>query len=836
MAGALIGALRVTLGLDATYFEEGTKGASRAAKKLEKDLASAGKSISGVGRSMTLGITAPVAAFGVTAVKAAMESSDALAQVENTIKTMGNAAGRSSEQLSKLATGLMENSLYDDDEILRKLTTTMLTFGKVTGETFDRAQQAALDLSAKFGKDLQGSAIMLGKALNDPVKGVSALTKVGISFTAQQKEQIKAMAAVGNVAGAQKLILTELEKQVAGAAKTAADANPFTALKHAWDDFQEEVGGQLLKILPPFTDALKTMVSAFASMSPEMQKVVVIGALLAAALGPVLMAIGSLLTIASTAAPAFLAFGASVSAAATAAGVGGTVMGTLGAGLGVLLSTLLPVVAALAAVYLAWKNWDTIAPILDGLWDSISASIGPPLLDIITTLSSALSTLWSGPLGSAIKSVVGLLAELGAAFLVAAGPEIINLFKGLAALLGDALGIIGGVLKVVVGILTDDWSMAWEGAKGVVSSVVSAILNVLDLLFPGARKAILGMVEGIKQWLTGPFTAAFDSAKAKVRELTDAFAWMYDKVVGHSYVPDMVDGISRHMDRLDGEMAGKAKKAISKTTEAFRKMQEEVKALLSDLFPDAAELSEYRRKMDLIARAEKAGPKGGGLTPEEADAARRRAAGLDQESDQGAPTAVQEMIDSLGEIKPDLDKVQEGIDGFTKDAEDKTARTAVAFAEMAQNVIGSLRGMVSSFKSGDILGGIQGILDLVGQVLNVIGMIKGAKLPGASGGGFSSRPGFSTGGNFKVGGSGGVDSKLVQFRATPGEMVNIRRPGAMNDNGQTIVVRVVKGEMFDAHVERVARPLAAQAAIQGAAGGSAHAQRQLAAQRRSTLP
>lgn len=832
MAGALIGALRVTLGLDASYFEEGTKGATRAARKLEKDLKSAGQSISGVGRSMTLGITAPVAAFGVTAVKAAMESRDALAQVENTIKTMGNAAGKSAEELKKLASEQMRNSLYDDDEILRKVTTSMLTFGKVTGDTFDRAQQAALDLSAKFGKDLQGSAIMVGKALNDPVKGVTALTKVGISFTAQQKEQIKAMAEVGNVAGAQKLILSELERQVSGAAKTAADANPFTALKHAWNDFQEEVGAQLLQILPPFTEALKTLVSAFAGMSPEMQKIVVIGALLAATLGPVLLVLGSLITMAASAAPALLAFGAAASAAATAAGVGGTVMGTLGAGLGIVLSALLPVAAALGAVYLAWKNWDTIGPMLDGLWESISGALGPPLQDIISTLSSALNTLWNGPLGSAIKSVVGLLAQLGAAFLKAAGPEIINLFKGLTNILGDVLGVIAGVLKVVVGILTSDWTMAWEGAKGIVSSVVSSILNVLDLLFPGARKAILGMVNGIKEWLAGPFTAAFDFAKKKVRELTDAFAWMYDKVVGNSYVPDMVDGISKHMDRLGSEMVDKGRKAASATTEAFRKMQQEVHDLFSELFPDAAELSEYRRKLGLIDRAEKAGAGGGGISTEEADAARRRLKGLDQPGDEGAPSAIQDMIDTMDEIVPDMDKVNEGIDGLAKNAEDKTAQTAVAFAEMSRDVIGSLRGMVDAFKSGDILGGIQGILDLVGLVIQTIGMVKGVP---SGGGGFRSSPGFSTGGSFKVGGSGGVDSKLVQFRATPGEMVNIRRPGAMNDNGQTIVVRVVKGEMFDAHVERVARPLAASATIQGAAGGSAHAQRELARQRRSQL-
>jgi phage-related minor tail protein len=99
------------------------------------------------------------------------------------------------------------------------VTVNLLTFGNVSGEAFDRAQMAAVNLSARLGQDLQSSAVQVGKALNDPIKGVTALGRVGVSFTEQQKEQIKAMTKVGDVAGAQSLILAQLEKQYGGSAE-----------------------------------------------------------------------------------------------------------------------------------------------------------------------------------------------------------------------------------------------------------------------------------------------------------------------------------------------------------------------------------------------------------------------------------------------------------------------------------------------------------------------------------------------------------------------------------------------------------------------------------------
>lgn len=837
MAGALIGALRVTLGLDASYFEEGTKGATRAARKLEKDLRETGRSLTQAGQRLTIGLTAPLTALGVESVKAAMESRDALAQVENTLKTMGDAAGYTADQLKALASNQMHDSLYDDDEILRSLTNTLLTFGKVADEEFARAQQAALDLSAKFGKDLQGSAILVGKALQDPIKGLTALSRVGISFSAQQKAQIKDMVEAGRVADAQRLILSELERQVSGSAKAAAEANPMTALKHAWDDFKEGVGEQLLQVLPPVIDAIKSVLAAFASLSPEMQKWVVIGGIAAAALGPFLMAIGGVVSLLATMVPQMIAFGAAVSSVVAATGAGGGVMAALGASLGIVLKFLGPIGLALSAIYAIWKNWDTIAPILADLAEKVKGALGPPIKSMIEALSNALTALWQGPFGDLLRLVLPIIGKFAAVFAGAFGEYAVHIIEQLAYVIGGAFEAIAGLINMVAGLLMGDWAGAWEGAKQVVVGVASALLHTLEALLPGSLAALRALYEGVKEWLGRKVTEEFNKVKSGIEAVTAAFGWMYDKVVGHSYVPDMVKGIASWMSQLDTVMVGQAKGAAKSTADVFRQMQQEVRALFGELFPEAEELNEYQRRLGLLSRARAAGE----ISKDQEDAARIEMAKQrsqqgwserDRERDRvGGLIGGEEPLVSNTGVDAQLDEFAKRLEEAEEDTQDKTSKMIIHFAEMARDIVGSMRGMVDAFKKGDILGGIMGVLDMVAQIAGAISGIKGTTITTRS----AIPTGFSTGGSFKVGGSGGVDSKLVQFRATPGEMVDVRRPGALAPANDVIVVHVDKSDLFNVAVERVAAPLAQRASMQGAALGAALSQREGSRMERNTL-
>jgi hypothetical protein len=160
------------------------------------------------------------------------------------------------QSLSKLA-GVQDESVHDAENIL-------LTFANIRNEVgsdnkiFDQASLAVQDLAARMHTSAPQAALQLGKALNDPVKGVGALRRVGVQFTNQQVDMIKVLIASGNRLGAQKIILRELNREFGGSAEAAGKTLPasLTRLSEAWEDARNRM---LIKSLPymiRFTDWL----------------------------------------------------------------------------------------------------------------------------------------------------------------------------------------------------------------------------------------------------------------------------------------------------------------------------------------------------------------------------------------------------------------------------------------------------------------------------------------------------------------------------------------------------------------------------------------------------
>jgi hypothetical protein len=210
-------------------------------------------------------------------------------------------------QLEEMAAGLQRISLYDDDQILKEVTANLLTFTNVTGTEFDKAQVAILNLSTRLGTDLTSASVQVGKALNDPIKGVKALGRAGVQFTAEQKAQIEALQESGDVAGAQTIILQELETQFGGAAEAAANVDPYTQLANEVGNLSEDFGAIINDALKPFVGFVRQVVDSIKGWSDETKTtVLVIGGLLAV-LGPTLIAVAGLINAYTTIKGALLA-------------------------------------------------------------------------------------------------------------------------------------------------------------------------------------------------------------------------------------------------------------------------------------------------------------------------------------------------------------------------------------------------------------------------------------------------------------------------------------------------------------------------------------------------
>jgi hypothetical protein len=194
-------------------------------------------------------------------IKAAQESAKITAQTEAVIKSTGGAAHITAGQVGELATSIM-NKTAVDDEAIKSGQNMLLTFTNIRNETgagnkiFNQASQALTDMTAAMtggdvsAESLRSQAIQLGKALNDPVKGATALRRVGVSLTEQQTGQIAAFVKSGETMKAQKVILGELSKEFGGSAK--AMATPSERLKTAFGELEESIGTKLLPVMNSF--------------------------------------------------------------------------------------------------------------------------------------------------------------------------------------------------------------------------------------------------------------------------------------------------------------------------------------------------------------------------------------------------------------------------------------------------------------------------------------------------------------------------------------------------------------------------------------------------------
>jgi adenosyl cobinamide kinase/adenosyl cobinamide phosphate guanylyltransferase len=182
----------------------------------------------------------------------ARESAKVGALTAQVIKTTGGAAHITADQVGDLATAI-SNKTGVDDEAIQSGANLLLTFTGIRNEVgkgndiFNQATSIITDMSVALGQDLKASSIQVGKALNDPVKGVTALQKVGVSFTASQKEQIKTLVATGHTMEAQKVILAELGREFGGAA--AAASTPLQKLQVRVGNLGESIGGLLLPVI-----------------------------------------------------------------------------------------------------------------------------------------------------------------------------------------------------------------------------------------------------------------------------------------------------------------------------------------------------------------------------------------------------------------------------------------------------------------------------------------------------------------------------------------------------------------------------------------------------------
>lgn len=448
---------------DARGLEKATRNAEGSLHKMSRG---GGKALKGLGKAAGVAGLALGAGLVVglkSVVEAAAESEKVVAQTNAVLKSTEGVANVTAKGVDNLAGALSRKSGIDDEAIASGQNM-LLTFTNVRNEVgkgndiFDQATKAALDLSVATGTDLKAANLQLGKALNDPAKGLSKLQRVGVTFTEQQKKQVEAMTEAGDVAGAQKVILKELGKEFGGSAAAAGDtfAGKMNKAKNALGNLQESIGGAVLPILSKGAQGLADFVSGFETGQGPVAgfankvKEFAVGAL--SAVGP---AVRNGIELVKGIAPTMLQLGRSViSAVGPAFKLAGQAIGQLQQ---IVLANLPQIKATLK----------DLGPVVRGLGNVFQLAF------------------------TAITQVLKI-----------AGP-------GIKQALGGILLVVRGVMRVIGGILTGDFSKAWDGVKRIFAGATQVLLGILRGLL-----ALIGRALGNLPSLIGrAFGAAWDAAK-----------------------------------------------------------------------------------------------------------------------------------------------------------------------------------------------------------------------------------------------------------------------------------------------------------------------------------
>lgn len=250
-----------------------------AAENTGSKLAQLGSKISPAVAAASAAVVAGVGFAMKAAFDAATESAVVSRETERVLQTTGASAWTTADKIGDLS-GSISNLTGKDDELIQKSANLLLTFTNVQNKVgdgndiFDQAVGLTLDMATALGTDASSASIQLGKALNDPIKGITALSRAGVSFTEDQKEQIKTLVATGDVLGAQKIILGELSKEFGGAAEAAK--TPMEVLRTKIDNLAEDIGTLLMPVIGTVADGIGSLVDSFMNLPDPVKNIAVL--------------------------------------------------------------------------------------------------------------------------------------------------------------------------------------------------------------------------------------------------------------------------------------------------------------------------------------------------------------------------------------------------------------------------------------------------------------------------------------------------------------------------------------------------------------------------------
>lgn len=440
------------------------------------------------------------------------ESDRVSAQTRAVLRSTGGAAKVTAKEIESLA-GSLSHMSGVDDELIQSGQNLLLTFTNIRNaagkgnDVFNQTTRTMLDMSVALGQDMKSSAIQLGKALNDPIKGITALQRVGVSFTQDQRAQIKALVDSGKTMQAQKLILAELNREFGGSAKAFGETLPgqLDKLKVA---FQEMAGAVFATLVP----ALMQLLNWVNANMPTIQRVIQTALMV-------------------------------VSAA---------------------IRALYPVIAQLIRWFadlarFAAAHWNEVRAAADRVVAWYRTNVAPAMQNIFAVLQA----IWAR-FGDAITNItrtsLGLVLANVRTFLG-------NIASVVQAILAVLRGDWGRAWAEIAEIPRRSFQLMVTTIKGFGSILLEVAKAVGAAIVAGMREGISAAWGGLTSWVRGKMAELVDLIKRPWRIFSPSQVTIE---IGRQIGAGLGIGIERGSAELPGQLAARAQEAVAAATRAIQ--------------------------------------------------------------------------------------------------------------------------------------------------------------------------------------------------------------------------------------------------------------------------
>ena len=260
-------------------------------------------------------------------------------------------------------------------------------------------------------------------------------------------------------------------------------AGQLTILKSQLEELAISFSDILMPAIRSIVSHIQGLVDKLNQLDPQTKETIVKIALVAAALGPMLIVlgktisgIGSVLSLVSKAPAAIGAVKGGITA----------VTGALGVSMGTILAVVAAIAVLVAAFMHLWKTNENFKNNILGIWEQIKSTFSGLTQGITDRINA---------LGFNFESFTDMLKAAWDALCNLLAPVFEGVFQNIANIFSEISGIILGLLDVFIGLFTGNWNQLWNGVKGIFTSIwnfiVSTFTNILNTL-KGIADVVLG--------------------------------------------------------------------------------------------------------------------------------------------------------------------------------------------------------------------------------------------------------------------------------------------------------------------------------------------------------